>query len=451
MKKRIIDIIYTSAVFLFTFIIVIQLLTNILFWFNITITPWHLPVELLISIIVTAGIQIFKYKKENQKKNLKKVIVNLIAAIIIGIAIFFIGTFLIGKLYDVTADGNTYHKLGIGSMKNGWNPMYESSRNFTQKDGNVLTVLEDNINYLWADHYAMGTEIIAANIYAFTNKIETGKVFTLIMMYIGFGIILEYLYKQRKWENKKFGLIKSLVISILFVLNPISIVQVGTFYVDATLAISLFIIIIELIATSSNEKSFENYFILAMAIGMCSNAKFTGLGYAAVFCAAFYIYNVIKNRKNKEYIIKQTIFYIVTVIITFGILGSTSYLKNTIVNKHPFYPLYGEGHVENMVNQEIPKSLAAKPNIMQFFISVFSKGENISPSYSTELNEPDLKIPFTVSAEEINNYTIPDIRVGGFGPLYSGIFIITIGVTIALCIDFIKNKKFDSLIIYGII
>ena len=450
MKKNIIRTIGMSAIFLFMFIIIIQLYTNILFLVNISITKWNLPIEFGITILIFGGMYLLLAKKKNE--SIKKELIQIIASIIIGALVFTIAVFCVGKIYDVTADGNTYHKLGVGSMKNGWNPLYESSRDFTEEDGNALTVSENNINYLWADHYAMGTETIGANIYAFTNNIESGKAFTLVMMFIGFGIMLEYLVIQRDWASKKFGIIKALVISILLVVNPVTIVQIGTYYVDATLAISLFLIIIELIAINTKKDDlFENYLILAMAIGMCSNAKFTGLGYAGVFCAASYVYGVIKNRKDKKYIIRNTVFYIITVIITVCVLGGTSYLKNMIGNGHPFYPLYGEGHVENMVNQEIPESLAEKPNIVQFFISIFSKGENVSPSYSDVLNEPDLKIPFTIQEGEIENYNIPDIRIGGFGPLYSGIFIITIGIMVAICVDCIRNKKYHSLIIYGII
>ena len=450
MKKNIIKTIGMSSIFLFMFIIIIQLYTNILFLVNISITKWHLPIEFGITILIFGGIYFLRAKKKNE--SIKNVLIQIIASICIGALVFTIAVFCVGKIYDVTADGNTYHKLGVGSMKNGWNPLYESSKDFTQEDGNALTVSENNINYLWADHYAMGTETIGANIYAFTNNIESGKAFTLVMMFIGFGIVLEYLLIQRDWILRKFGIIKALVISILLVVNPITVVQMGTYYVDATLSISLFLIIIELIAINTKKDDlFENYLVLAMSIGMCSNAKFTGLGYAGVFCAAFYIYGVIKNRKDKKYVVRNTIFYIITVIITICVLGGTSYLKNIIKNGHPFYPLYGEGHVDNMVNQEIPKSLAEKPNIVQFFISIFSKGENVSPAYSDVLNEPDLKVPFTIEEGEIENYSIPDIRVGGFGPLYSGIFIITIGIMVAICIDYIRNKKYNSLILYGIV
>lgn len=483
MKKNIVRTLGLSAIFLFIFLIVIQVYTNILWIFNVPIMKYNIVIEFGISILIFLLINYLfnkNVKKEEQKRkelekeveikektniNIKEYLIQSIAAILIGAIVFTISVYLVGKIYDTTADGNSYHKLAVGSMKNGWNPMYGSSKDFTKEDGNALTVLDDNVNYMWADHYAMGTEIIGANIYAFTDNIESGKAFTLVMMFIGFGITLDYLVLKRKWIDKKFGIIKAILVSGLLVINPITIVQMGTYYVDSTLAISLFIIILELINISNdnkNENKKESYLILAISIMMCSNAKFTGLGYAAVFCAAFYIYMIInkivmykkgilKEKELSRFIIGSTIYYVIVVLFTICIIGSTSYLKNTITNGHPFYPLYGKGHVENMVNKEIPESLASKPNIVQFFVSIFSKCENVSPSYSDVLNEPDLKVPFTVTEEEINNFNIPDIRIGGFGPLYSGIFIITAIVSVLMIIDYIKNKKYKNLTIYLII
>ena len=122
---------------------------------------------------------------------------------------------------------------------------------------------------------------------------------------------------------------------------------------------------------------------------------------------------------------------------------------NFVKHKSPFYPLYGEGHVENMVNQEIPESLSKKSNLEQFLISIFSKGKNVSPAYYKEnIIEPELKVPLTISKEEIRNYTIPDIRMGGFGPLYSGAFILTCAVSFIAIVDFIKDKKYRKLTQY---
>ncbi len=104
-----------------------------------------------------------------------------------------------------------------------------------------------------------------------------------------------------------------------------------------------------------------------------------------------------------------------------------------------------------MVVQEQPKSFKDKNHIEIFLISLFAKGQNTSPVYSEENIEPELKIPFTLSKQEIKNYTIPDIRMAGFGPLFSGIFIISVIVAIIMVIKFIKAKKYNLLIPYFIV
>lgn len=440
-KKIIIEMIKKSSIFLLIEIIAILLLTTILFFVDITVSPIHLPIITIIAII---AFLIF-YKKDNIKIN--------IVALIMGILIFVGVTFVEGKIYDTTADGNTYHKLAIGSMKNGWNPAYEDSKDFKIEDGNVFDTSEDNINTLWIDHYAKGTEIFAAVIYAFTGNIESGKGYTLLLMYIAFGIIFSYLYK-----DKKRNLFTSLVIPVLLAVNAITVVQIFNYYVDGALMISILLILYSCIVESDKEKydQKENLLILASNIILCINIKFTGLAFAAMFCLVFYVYWLIKSyRQGKEEFIKTlkkyTIFYIITVIVSIGIVGYSSYMRNMIDHGHPLYPLYGEGHVDNMVVQEQPSSFSDKNHLEIFLISMFSKGENVSPTYSSENVQPTLKIPGTITEEEVENYCIPDIRVGGFGPLFSVVFIISIIGTIYIIAKFVKEKKWDLLIPYVLI
>lgn len=464
MKDKIIVTIKNSSIFLLMFMTIILMYTTILWIAKVPITKFHLPMECIITVILFIAWQIFKINRKMKKENnsnknskeqtiksviSKENIIQMLLAIIIGTIIFTASSYVEGKIYDTTSDGNTYHKLAVGSMKNGWNPLYGSCKDFTEEDGNALTVNEGNINYLWADHYAIGTEIIGANVYAFSGNIETGKVYNVIMMYACFGIALGYLCLERK-----LNIIKALIISFVLAVNPITLTQWGTYYVDTTLLTALFITLIELISISKdkteNKRCLEKYFILGMSIALCSNAKFTGLAYEAAFCGTFYLYWLIRLRKNKEQLKNSfkfdTIFYVIAVGITVAVIGGSSYLMNTIKYKHPFYPLYGEGHVENMVNREIPESVSSRSYIEQFLISIFSEGINVSPAYYPEGGiEPVNKIPFTFTKEELSRYCIPDIRMGGFGPLYSGIFIIALIVLVIMVIDYIKNKKFDEL------
>lgn len=440
-KNIITELLKKSAIFLLIEIIAILLITTVLFFINVTITAYHLPVITLVSII---AYMLF-YKKDNMKIN--------ISAIILGIIIFAGITYIEGKIYDTTADGNTYHKLAIGSMKNGWNPAYEDSKDFKIEDGNAFDTSEDNINTLWIDHYAKGTEIFAAVVYAFTGNIESGKGYTLLLMYIAFGILFSYLYK-----DKKRNLYVSIIIPFLLAVNAITVVQIFNYYVDGALMISILLILYSCLVESDKEKynQRENLLILASNIILCINIKFTGLAFAAMFCFVFYVYWLIKaNKTGKEEFIKTlktyTIFYIVTVITSIGIVGYSSYTRNIIDHGHPLYPLYGKGHVANMVVQEQPTSFSDKNHLEIFLISIFSKGENVSPTYSDANVQPELKIPGTMTVEEIENYCIPDIRVGGFGPLFSVIFIASIICTIYIIVKFIKEKKWDLLIPYALI
>lgn len=440
-KNLITEILKKSAIFLLIEIIAILLITTILFFVNVTITPFHLPI---ITLIAIAGYMLF-YKKDNMKIN--------IIAVIIGMLIFVGVTFVEGKIYDTTADGNTYHKLAIGSMKNGWNPAYEDSQDFKIEDGNAFDTSEDNINTLWIDHYAKATEIFAAVIYAFTGNIETGKGYTLLLMYIAFGIIFSYLYK-----DKKRSLFTSLVIPFLLAFNAITVVQIFNYYVDGALMISILLVLYSCIVESDKEKynEKENLLILASNIILCINIKFTGLAFAAMFCFAFYVYWLIRAYKQgKEEFIKitkkYTIFYIITVVVSIGIIGYSSYMRNMIDHGHPLYPLYGKGHVDNMVVKEQPSSFKDKNHLEIFLISMFAKGENVSPTYSEANIQPTLKVPGTLTIEEIENYCIPDIRVGGFGPLFSIVFIASIIGTIYIIVKFIREKKWNLLIPYSLI
>lgn len=440
--ENIMSIFNESAKFLLILITLVLLITSLLFVINIEITRLHLPIIIILATIIYGFL-----KKDNLKTALY--------AVIIGLAVFAMSTFVVGKIYDGTADGNTYHKLTVGALKNGWNPIYQDIADFNKEEGNPFDILEDNVNVKWSNHYAMGTEEFGAVVYAFTGNIETAKVFNILWVYIGL-FILYGLFIQMKVASWK-----SFMIAGVLALNPISLTQLTNLYLDGVLAISLFIIIIieiikSLYKDNKTTEYKENNLILAMAIIWCVNSKFTGLAYAAIFCIVLYLYRNIRNfikDKNefKNNLIKDTIYYVIVVLLAIVLVGSSTYTKNLITHGHPLYPLYGKGHVANMVKMEMPDSMQDYSSLKLFFISMFSKGENVSPSYAEVQNDPDLKIPFTTSREEISNYSIPDIRVGGFGPMFSGIFIITIIGLIIAVIDLIKKKEYETLLVYGLL
>ena len=414
------------------------LLTSIMFFMKVTITKLHLPIIGFITCI----LYYLLYRKKDK-------ILDIIITYIVSIMIFIVIILCVGKLYDLTVDGNSYHKLAIGCLKNGWNPIYQKVEDFNTDKGNIFDIDSVNSrNFLWVNHYTKGPWIFSAVVYAFTGNIETGKSLTLLMMYIMFSFLFEYL-------SKKTNIIISIIVPLLLTINPITIVQMFNYYEDGLLGLSVFILIYSLIAITDKEydkdELWSKFFILACSIIICINIKFTGLAFSGLFCLTFYIYWLVesyRNEERKEFLKKLkllTIFYFVVVVISVCILGFSSYVKNTFENGHPFYPLYGDGKVDIITTMQ-PNYFSEIGTLKKFCISIFSKSENICYSYDTDSNKATLKIPFTYSEEELSNFKIPDIRIGGFGPLFSAIFIMSIITIIILIVKCIIKKEYKILV-----
>ena len=428
--EKVLEYFTSSAMFLFIFLTAIIVLTSIIFICGGRVFK---PLLIIIYVLTVIGYLFVK------KKDLKKEIIS----IIIGTLVFIFTTAVSGYIYDNTADGNTYHKLAVGAMKNGWNPVYTDVAKFNKDKGNPFDILDDNVNVKWVNTYAKGSEIYGAVVYSLTNNIDTGKSFNMLFVFIGLFILYEILRKL------KLSTWKALLLSTIMALNPISLTQLTNYYLDGVLSICLFIIII-IIMNRELLKENKNYLILGLSIIWACSVKFTGIAFAGVFCGLFYLYNnfyLFKKEKKlfKEFIIKDTIFYVVVVLISVLIVGSSSYTKNMIEHSHPFYPLYGKGHVGNMVLMEMPKSMQKDNNTMIFIKGIFSKSENSSPSYSPYNDQPDWKIPFTISMQELKNFVSPDLRIGGFGYFFGGVFILTIIGTVIYIIEYRKKQEYDEI------
>lgn len=414
------------AEFILLFIVITLLYVTVIQFLKISINSFTFYITLLISCI---AFYILKFKIENNYK--------IILSIVLSIVLVLVSIFFIGKTYDVTCDGNTYHKYAVGNLKNGWNPLYQSSYDFSKENE-----LFPNKNLsLWVDHYAKATWNFGAVIYAFTNDIESGKVICLLLAFTVFFLLTEYLY------TKKIKFYQAIIISTLLAFNPIVCSQIFSYYVDATLGLSLFLIILFLIMITDKNYTglteIERYILLFCSIVLCINIKFTGLLFAGVFSIIFYIYWLIvakKENKLTDQFIKKSIFFAITLAIAIFFVGYSTYVTNTINNKNPLYPLFGKEKVDIITTMQ-PVSFKNIGGLQKLFYSIFSKTENVTyvSGKSTEL-----KIPYLVKKSEISSMSIPDTRIGGYGPLFSGTFITSILVIITYGVTLIKNKCKDK-------
>ena len=245
-------------------------------------------INLNVIQIVSVIVPIIVYLLKNDKIILKRKIV----IIVIYLFLLLILPFIYNKTYDLTVDGNSYHKSAIAFIKNGWNPLYETARKFQKNNDNVVPIDDNSRLDLWMEHYPKATWIISATIYNMTGNIESGKCITFILTLMLFIISYNCL---RKIIDKKW----SLVVSIFLILNPIILSQFFSYYVDGIMGICFVIELLVLMQINPAEKMNWQTFIILVAI--CSifvNLKFTGLLCSGVIAAVYYFYWLIINRKK---------------------------------------------------------------------------------------------------------------------------------------------------------
>ena len=428
--KNIVDVIFLSGLNLFSFIFLTILVSTILFFFKIGIGYYNLIIAIIGTIAITYTI------------SKKKQLIHNTIAIFLAIAVLLFSMYICSHTYDITYDGNTYHKLAIGLLRDGYNPVYEKDTEFIQSG--KASVNHQVGGSPWVQHYPKASWIFSSNLYKVTNNIETSKVFVMLLIYITFCFSLSFFYK-------KTNIFFSFIISFLLAINPVSTTQAFSNYVDGAMGLLIYIIIISLINLSAyiekeedKKDTKKNWLILAMAIIICINLKFTGLVYAGMFCISFFLlwlYRAYKNgclmKKMRNYLI----YYLIVVGTSIFVVGYSSYITNTISHHNPLYPLVGKDKVDIMTNNS-PVTFPERNPIDKFFTSMYAIPANYKSNSSKET--PKLRIPFKTNKEEIQLFNCPDLRISGFGVFFSGIFTISVIVIICYLVKFYIKKEFTK-------
>ena len=401
-----------SGIFLLLFLTLIVLGTTLMFFIHVGITRFHL----IIFLLLTGIVYYFVTKKKIDFKSYLKVIG-------ISLIVIVLSTCISTFMYDRSSDGNTYNKNAVGVLKEGFNPVYESSKAFIN-DSEI-----DNYS-IWIDHYAKANWIIEANFYSLTNNIESGKAINFISLYSVFIIMFSVL-------SKFFDSKKSLILSLISVLNPITSAQLLTYYNDQLIYLYLLLGVLMLINLDKDISDKESWFIYILSFILITNTKFNGLGYILVFSFLFvcrYLYKAFKSKEFNKVFKKMCIIFIPLFIVSFLVVGYPTYVKNTIDHSNPFFPLYDENG-EDIITLQQPKRFSKMNNVSKLFYATFSKVNNLRDSDKTTL-----KIPFSVSKDEIIPATSNDLRISGWGLLFSGLLIVSIGVLIVKYKDYKKEN-----------
>lgn len=333
---------------------------------------------------------------------------------------------------DWSHDGNAYHKAVVGLLRDGWNPLKESFYSFA---AGYDFLKEESAT--WFDAYPKAAETWGACIYLLTGNIEAGKAFNLIS-----GFALFFLCQAFLGEGTNLKPWQRALCAGALVLNPVSVSQCLTFYVDSFLWMLLLLFLAALLYLTLREKGrYEKLscYLLFVSIAVGLNVKFSGLIFFGIPGIAFFLYWSISalcrqaRPQAKKLIARRFVLLAAAVLCGLLLLGCDSYVTNTIRYHNPLYTMIGEGSTELILSQ-LPPAFAELSNAERFVASLFSRYSN-----SMSLTSIQWKIPFTVHREELTAYV--DTRISGWGIFFSGILILSIAVLAAAALKHRREWK----------
>lgn len=407
MKKseNIQDVIFEiGLIYLYTFSAEL-LLSSVFFAFHLSVEGWWLIISFFFG-----SISAYYF---SGKRHTSDFLEALLAALLFAVLLAFIANLVVDQSYD----GNAYHKLAVGLLKNGWNPVYEDP-----------AVLESELNIsglsrynLWITSYCKFPWIFAASVYSLTGKLEYGKVYTLV------GMLMLFCLSEPVFR-KKFSRNQSIFLALVISVNPVAAAQCDTFYVDGFLQIIFFVLALSLLWYDINPDPEENHLFLSIiwsAMLICSAVKFTGLLYGGIFCFGNYLIYLFLHREKNFRKMNQKLFwsYVLLAVLCVFLAGLPTYVVNFIRHGNPVYPLLGGG-----IDIMTPLSPFSSGNrVEHLFLSVFSKVDHFS-SKSGQVVQ--LKIPFTFLYDEIRFLKYCDVKLSGFGPFFSGALLLSAGLSV---------------------
>ena len=113
------------------------------------------------------------------------------------------------------------------------------------------------------------------------------------------------------------------------------------------------------------------------------------------------------------------------------IFGWNPYVTNTINRGNPFYPMLGSSAYPSLSAMgqdpielyETPHNMMGKNRFIRLAYAVFGR-PGAQPYFPGQ--NAVLMLPFDIGWKDFQLYYFHDVRISGFGPLFSGVLILSI-------------------------
>lgn len=314
------------------------------------------------------------------------------------LALVLAGLWLGGVFFDTSYDGKAYQQEAVLAFLDGLNPLTQIY------PGNH-----------WVDDYPKLSWVLAAALTQWTPSLQNAKGLQALFLCASFFGLLRLFLNQgakRPWAVLGAGLLAC---------NPVVLSQFFTFYVDGPLYGLLAVLLGQtvVLARARGRAHPGDVVLAAMSGALLANLKFTGLVYAGVvlflLCGFCLVY------ARRAYLLRAACLGLAVLCLGLG-LGASPYLKNLLLGRHVFHPLMGARQGQSIITAFKPAYMAGKDPLTNLLVSSFSQSKIVERTATATLRNP---FDFPGRVEEFHMLTVPDPRVGGFGPYMGAVLVLS--------------------------
>ena len=216
--------------------------------------------------------------------------------------------------------------------------------------------------------------------------------------------------------SRRCGTVAAVGLAALASLNAVVLCQLTSFYVDGQVASATLLVMCAAIGWAERPHWLPATAVIGSVVYL-TGLKYTGVLFAVIGLTIPLIVYV--HQSQRRLAIQWTKLSLASCLVAFLLAGAHPYITNIIRVGNPFYLLFGEHAVDFVAAHPttgccVPPGFDRIGRIRGLALSLSSASENNFGAAPIQT-----KWPFSLDRHELDDFFLPDVRIGGWGPFFS--------------------------------
>lgn len=311
-------------------------------------------------------------------------------------AIVLAAIVVVGAVPDTTYDGQWLHQEAVLRLVEGWNPVTAELGPPEVADAELRARLNG---------YPKASWIAGAAVVGLSGHVDHAGWTTLALAVSAWLLA---------WVGFACGLgippPAAAVLAAACAANPVVLTQMLNSQLDGDLASCLLVIVLApLLRRATGSRT--ALAAVAAAAALACGFKLTGGALAGVLALV-----AVAATWHGRRVDRGLAAAVAAGLVAGGlVLGFHPYVTNLVRHHHPLYPVLGPDAAAVWTTPRVNRAES-------LLVATFSRSRHAATSAEAVArlaDHADLKLPWSVRRDEVEAFAVPDVRVGGFGPLFA--------------------------------